>query len=191
MEQQPNSDLFPRLYLSSMVSNDFSINYVFLMDFDNKSYYWIFLLILCILPALGLFSIGLKKYIEERKNIQVIQQVILPLQLNLQEPENSQNQSCFNTLKFNKPLLSLKQITVFAVLFCIAVSIHIHGSWLYHGGFYLHLIIDITMDFVLPLLYSLNNKDYRKHTKNALVDTFRSVFWKKLLNVYMYLTMCM
>ena len=176
MELQPNSDLFPRLYLSSMVSNDFSINYVFLMDFDNKSYYWIFLLILCILPALGLFSIGLKKYIEERKNIQVIQQVILPLQLNLQEPENSQNQSCFNTLKFNKPLLSLKEITIstgmFTVLCCIGVSILNHGS----NRFYIHLLIDIIMDFVFPLLYSLNNKDYRKHTKIALVHTFRSVF---------------
>lgn len=176
MELQPNSDLFPRVYLLSMVSNDFSLNYVVLMDSKKISYYWIFGFILCIITLLGLFSIGLKKYIEERKNNQVLQQVTLPLHLISQEPGNSQSHSCFNTLKFNKPLLSLKQITVFAVLFCIAVSIHSHGSWLHHGGFYLHLAIDIIMDFVFPLLYSLNNKDYRKHTKNALVETFRSVF---------------
>ena len=138
--------------------------------------------ILCIVNLLGVLSLCWKKIIEKRKTQQDIPLNVLPLNSIMpineaQEPtnENSQ-QSCFNNVAFNKPLLSLLptialSMTIMTFYSAVFITNRLdpdENSKELKGTFYT-LLMYITVDFVIPLFYGLHNRDYRKYIKRFMI----------------------
>lgn len=142
--------------------------------------------ILCFVNLLGMLSISLKKIVEKRKSQQEIQtiNILPPISLMpIHEAQESRNensqQSCFNNVAFNKPLLSLLPTIALSItmmtFYCFVFITNYFESdenskelkLIYHT-----LLTHITVDFVIPLLYCLHNRDYRKHIKRSCSDFF-------------------
>ena len=150
--------------------------YIAPKDVNSKRYYWIFLFSLYIINILGLFSIGMKKIVEKRKNQQVI-----PLVNNLQsqQPQYGHFQSFINNVAFNKPLLSLLPIIILSITMIVTDTIGMFVRDRFKPNedrrelitIYLILISNIIVDVIFPLLYTICNKDYYKHTRNAVLFT--------------------
>ena len=153
------------------------------LDGNESGRKMIELVILSILILLGALSIGVKKFIEKRKTNQVIQAVnvlaiqpIVPLHQSQESSNGNLQQSCFNNVAFNKPLLSLLPtialsilMVAFYIVYFVLNNFELDDNL---KGTYFILLIYIIVDFLMPLLYGSKNKDYRKHVG----ETYKGFF---------------
>ena len=149
------------------------------LDIDGPNTENIELGILCIINLLGMMSICLKKIIEKRKIQQVLPNVNVIAIATIHQPQELSpgisQQSCFNNVAFNKPLLpllltiafSMTMVTFYCAVFIIRYFEPDEDSKVLTTTYY-RLLMNIAVDFVIPLFCGLCNRDYRKHVRELI-----------------------